>query len=60
MDGKLEEHFLSQSSLISFTFDQLYLVNLCPIFVGTLQNLGDILEKNKYIGLICDQNWSFS
>ena len=32
----------------------------CPIFVGSLQNFGDSLEKNKYVGLISGQNWSFS
>ena len=31
----------------------------CPIFVGSLQNLGDILKKNKYVGLISDKNWAF-
>ena len=28
----------------------------CPIFVGSLQSLGDSLERIKYLGLISDQN----
>ena len=57
---KLEKKLLLLTSSISSIFDQLYSENLFPIFVGLLQNLSDILEKDRYIGLISDQNWSFS
>ena len=30
----------------------------CPIFISSLQNFGETLEKNKYVELISDQNWS--
>ena len=48
-NSKLEEQISLGSFLISFNFDQLYLVNLCPIFVGLFPILSDSSEKNKYI-----------
>ena len=32
----------------------------CPFLVGSLQNFGQSLEKDKYLGLISDKSWSFS
>ena len=32
----------------------------CPIFNGSVENFGNSLGKNKYIGLISDQIWSSS
>ena len=46
--------------VISANFDKLYLVNLCLIFVGSVVNLGAKYQKYECIGLISDQNWSFS
>ena len=43
-NSKLEEQLSLRPFLISFNFDQLYLVNLCPIFVDSLQNLSDICK----------------
>ena len=34
---------------MSITFDQLYLANLCPIFVGSFENLDDSGEINQCI-----------
>ena len=59
-NSKLEEQLSLRSYLVSFNFDQIYLVNLCPIFVNSLQNLSDSCKKNSHLGLISDQNWSFS
>ena len=43
---KLEEQLSIRSFFISIIFDKLYLVNLCLIFVGSFQNLGDSWERN--------------
>ena len=59
MNSELEEKLSLRSFLISFNFDQLYLVNLCPNFVDSFGNPGDSWEKNKHIGLISVQNWSY-
>ena len=40
----------------SLRFEKLYLVNFGLNFVGSVQNLGDCWEQNKYTGLISDQN----
>ena len=55
---KLEEHLLLVSFLFSLRFEKLYLVNFGLNFVGSVQNLGDCWEQNKYTGLISDQNWN--
>ena len=57
---KLEEQLLFRPFSILIIFEQLYLVNSCPIFVVSFENLGDSLKKTKHIGLISAQDWSFS
>ena len=57
---KLEEQLSLRSFFIVIIFDQLYLVNLCPIFIGSFQNLGDSEERNWHIGLISAQSQSLS
>ena len=42
---KLEEELSLQSFSFLDILDKLYLVNLCPIFVGSLQNLSDGWKK---------------
>ena len=37
----LEQQLLLRSHINKVTFKKLYLVNLCPIFVGSFENLGD-------------------
>ena len=44
------------SFLILVDVRKLYLVNLCPIFVGSFQNLSKSWEGNNYLRLISSQN----
>ena len=57
---KLEDQLSLMSFLILVIFKKLYLVNLCPIFVGSFQNLSDSWEENNYLGLISVQNFTFA
>ena len=56
---KLEDQLSLTTFLILFIFIKLYLVNLCPIFVGSFQNLSESWEENNYLGLISVQNFTF-
>ena len=46
---ELEEQLSLASLLILIIFEKLYLVNLCPIFVNSLQNLSESWEKNTVL-----------
>ena len=60
MNIKLGEQLLLSTFSILIIFEKLYLVNLCPIFVRSFQNLSNSWQKNEYTGLISDKRRSFS
>ena len=47
------------SIFIWLTFVNLYLVNLCLIFVGSFQVSSDSWDRNDHLGLISGQNCTF-
>ena len=54
-----ENHF--QKNLVTISPQKLTMNFLkCPIFNGSVENFGNSLGKNKYIGLVSHQIWSSS
>ena len=43
---------ISRTTFIKSVFEAQYLLKLCPIFVGSFQNLSDRYQKSKDVGLI--------
>ena len=56
---KLEEQLSLMSIFIWLTYVNLYLVNLCLIFVGSFQVSSDSWDRNDHLGLISGQNCTF-